>query len=466
MTHAQKTAFGLFISLFTCLILGGCVKKKTEAPLHKDLPQLIEAGELTVVTLYSSTSYFQYRMEEMGYEYELIKDFAQSHDLTINLKIAENSSRLVEMLLAGEADVVAYPIQVDNELKESVIYTGQERQSAQVLVQRANRRDTILTDVTQLIGREVYLQAGTPYAQRLDNLNDELGGGILIRYIEKDTINTEDLIGMVSRGEIPYTVSDEMTARLNKTYHWNINLNLPVSFPQRASWVVSRQCPLLAAAIDEWTAGQTGQQSYRAATKRYFELSKQPFDGISPTVKDGQISPYDHLFKKHAVDLGWDWQLLASIAYQESHFNPQAVSWAGAEGLMGIMPATARAFGVSPHEVQDPEICIQTAVKVLKSFRRRFEAFEKQEEVIKLTLASYNAGVGHVYDAQILAEKTGKDPTVWDNNVSEGIRMKSDPQYYNDPDIKHGYLRATETLNYVYDVMNRYAFYKEATETR
>ncbi|MDL2245599.1 transglycosylase SLT domain-containing protein [Parabacteroides sp. OttesenSCG-928-J18] len=464
MTHSQKAAFGLFISLFTCMILGGCIKKKAETPIHKDLPQLIEAGELTAVTLYSSTSYFEYRMQEMGYEYELIKDFAQTHNLTLNLKIAENSSRLIEMLLAGEADVVAYPIQVNNELKENVIYTGQERQSAQVLIQRSNRGDTLLTDVTQLIGREVYLQAGTPYAQRLNNLNDELGGGILIRHIEKDTITTEDLIGMVSRGEIPYTVSDEMTARLNKTYHWNINLNLPVSFPQRASWIVSRQSPLLAAAIDEWAEGQIGQQSYRAVTKRYFELSKQPYGGVTPVIQDGHISPYDHLFKKYAPDLGWDWQLLASIAFQESSFNPLVVSWAGAEGLMGIMPGTARAFGVSPHEVKDPEISIQTSVRVLKSFRRRFENYDSEEEVIKLTLASYNAGVGHVYDAQILAEKIGKDPTVWDDNVSEGIRMKSDPQYYNDPDIKHGYLRATETLNYVYDVMNRYAFYKEATE--
>ncbi|WP_348538030.1 transglycosylase SLT domain-containing protein [Parabacteroides sp. PFB2-10] len=446
------------------MILGGCIKKKAEDPIHKDLPQLIDAGELTAVTLYSSTSYFEYRMQEMGYEYELIKDFAQTHNLTLNLKIAENSSRLIEMLLAGEANVVAYPIQVDNELKENVLYTGQERQSAQVLIQRSNRGDTILTDVTQLIGREVYLQAGTPYAQRLNNLNDELGGGILIRHIEKDTITTEDLIGMVSRGEIPYTVSDEMTARLNKTYHWNINLNLPVSFPQRASWIVSRQSPLLAAAIDEWAEGQIGQQSYRAVTKRYFELSKQPYGGVTSAIQDGHISPYDHLFKKYAPDLGWDWQLLASIAFQESTFNPLAVSWAGAEGLMGIMPGTARAFGVSPHEVKDPEISIQTSVRVLKNFRRRFENYDSEEEVIKLTLASYNAGVGHVYDAQILAEKIGKDPTVWDDNVSEGIRMKSDPQYYNDPDIKHGYLRATETLNYVYDVMNRYAFYKEATE--
>ncbi|MDL2282822.1 lytic transglycosylase F, partial [Parabacteroides sp. OttesenSCG-928-G06] len=374
----HKAVFLLALSLF---LFSGCKNKKQEEnPINKDLPQLVEEGSITAVTLYSSTSYFQYRMEEMGYEYDLIKEFAKAHKLKLNLKIAENSSRLIEMLLAGEADVVAYPIQVDNQLKPDVIYTGPEMQAAQVLVQRANRGDTILHDVTQLIGKEIYLQAGTPYAQRLENLNKELGGGIRLHFIEKDTLTTEELIGKVSRGEIPYTVSDEMTARLNKTYHWNINVNLRISFPQRASWIVNKHSPLLAEAIDKWSEDQIGQQSYRATVKRYFELSKQPFEGDVPEIKDGQVSPYDALFKQYAENSGWDWQLLASIAWQESHFNPNVISWAGAEGLMGIMPGTARGFGISPHELRDPETSIRTALEVLKRFRRGFEKIEDEKE--------------------------------------------------------------------------------------
>ncbi len=464
-----RSRYGLsFVSLLFFIFISGCYshkeKEKENTNPPRDLPQLMEEGEITAVTLYSSTSYFQYKMGEMGYEYDLIKDFARSKGLKLNIKVAENSTRLLEMLLAGEADIVAYPVQVSNTLKDQFLFCGRETQSAQVLVQRANRRDTILKDVTQLIGKEVYVQANTRYANRLENLNEELGGGIHIKYITKDTISTEDLIEMVSLGEIPYTISDDKTALLNKTYHWNINVDLPVSFMQRSSWAVRKNSPLLAGAIDEWASDQTGTRNYRAIVKRYFELSKQPFESTIPEIKDGRISPYDDLFKKYASLLGWDWQLLASISYQESHFNPQVVSWAGAEGLMGIMPNTARALGVSPHELKDPEVGIRSGIEVLRRFRQGFSDIKDEKEKIKLTLASYNAGIGHIYDAQRLAEKYDLNPNVWDRNISECVRWKSDPAYYNDPVCKHGYLRGRETLNYVYEVMNRYEYYKSRTK--
>lgn len=454
--------------LLSCLFLFGCYSHKQEekgdvAVSSADLLQIKEEGTLTAVTLYSSTSYFQYKMQPMGYEYDLIKDFARSQGLKLDVKVAENVGRMVEMLEAGEADVVAYPIPFNNELKQDVRYCGHENISTQVLVQRANKGDTLLTDVTQLIGKEVYVKPGTKYADRLKNLDVELGGGIQIKDIGKDTLTTEDLIEMVSLGEIPYTVSDEDIARLNKTYYWNINVNLQISFMQRSSWIVRKSSPELAAAINAWASDNAGKRTYKAAAKRYFELSKQPYHADIPPIKNGHISPYDVLFKKHAKNIGWDWQLLASISYQESHFNPSVVSWAGAEGLMGIMPNTAKALGVTPHELKDPDTGIRTGVDCLRRFRQGFSKITDPEEKIKFTLASYNAGIGHIYDAQRLAEKYGKDPLVWDNNVAEYIRLKSDPDYYNDPVCKHGYLRGSETYNYVSEVMERFHYYKAQT---
>lgn len=461
----MKTRYIFVLYSLALLLVTGCysnTKRENENMYSpKDLSQLKEEGEITAVTLYSSTSYFQYRMDPMGYEYDLIKDFAKSQGLKLNIKVAENSTRLIEMLQSGEADVVAYPIQVTTRLKEEIIYCGRENLTTQVLVQRANRNDAILTDVTQLIGKQVYVNPNTPYAERLHNLNEELGGGIEIMNIAKDTITTEDLIEMVSLGEIPYTISDDNTARLNKTYFWNIDVSLQVSFMQRSSWVVRKSSPALAEAINTWATTQTGRQTYLAAVKRYFELSKQPFESTIPEIKNGQISPYDDLFKKHAPKLDWDWQLLASISYQESHFNPNVVSWAGAEGLMGIMPNTARSLGVSPQELKDPDTGVRTGVEVLRLFRQGLSKVEDPMEKVKFTLASYNAGIGHVYDAQRLAEKYGKDPYIWENNVAEYIRLKSDPEFYNDSVCQHGYLRGSETFNYVREVILRYNHYKK-----
>ena len=429
-----------------------------EVPVMADLPQLQEQGELVAVTLYSSTSYFQYKMQDMGYEYDLAKDFAKSVGLKLTMKVATNPARLIEMLNEGEADLVAYPIPIHQQLKAGTIYCGKEQVNQQVLIQREEKGSKPLTDVTQLIGKEVYVKANTRFSERLAHLNEEVGGGILIHEVTADSVTTEDLIEQVSQGKIAYTISDDQTARLNKTYFWNLHIGLEISFPQRCSWVVRRSSPLLAEAIDAWASGKKGITSFKAITKRYFELSKQPLRTEIPPVRGGHISPYDAFFKKHAGLIGWDWQLLASISYQESRFNPSVVSWAGAEGLMGIMPNTAKALGVTPHELKDPDVGIRVGVDCLRRFRQGFSDITDPEEQIKFTLAAYNAGIGHVYDAQRLTRKYGKDPNRWEH-VSEYIRLKNDPEYYNDPVCKHGYLRGSETYLYVREVMERYHYY-------
>jgi membrane-bound lytic murein transglycosylase F len=436
-------------------------KKKEPEKTAPDLQMIKEKGQLTAVTLNTSTSYFIYKMEQMGYEYELVENFAESLGLELNIKIAENVTRLEDMLQNGEADIVAYPIQMDNTMKNKFLFCGVEQQNHLVIVQRAEKGDTVIKDVTELIGKEVWVMDKSRYHERLVNLNTELGGGIIIKSIERDTVTTEDLIEMVSEGEIQYTVSDNKLAQINLTYYRNINIRLSISFPQRASWIVRKDCPELAEAVNEWADNISKGLTLKATAKRYFEQSKsEEFISGGVIIKKGDISPYDDLFKKYASETDWDWQLLASIAYQESRFHNHLESWSGARGLMGIMPRTARSFGVSPDSLDNPETAIQTGIKCLDYFSKYFPDMENETEKIKFTLASYNAGSGHIIDARELASKHGKNPNVWDDNVAEFVKLKSEPEYYNDPVCKHGYLRGAETFNYVKEVMSRYRFYK------
>ncbi|MDR1120697.1 MAG: transporter substrate-binding domain-containing protein [Dysgonamonadaceae bacterium] len=453
-----------FLLLYLSLCFLSCVEHKREKPAPpRDFAAIKDSGTINVITLYSSISYFIYKGEAMGYEYDLLKDFADSHQLKINLKIAANVNTLTEALLKGEADVIAYNIPVTNDMKPFVRYCGRELITQQVLVQRANRNDTILDNVIQLIGKDVWVKHNTRYYDRLVNLNKEVGGGIFIHDISKDTINTEDLIEMVSKGKIPYTVSDDNIAQLNRTYFSNIDIRLKLSHPQRSSWAVRENAPQLAEALNQWFSENRNTTRYRAIMKRYFEMSKWPdasATAFGRLLANGQISPFDSIFKKYAPAINKDWRLLASIAFQESRFDTTRVSWVGASGLMGLMPLTAEAMGIDREERSNPEASIRAAVEYIRIAERSFRNIPDENERIKFILATYNAGIGHVFDAQALTVKYGKDAGIWDDNVEEYVRLKSFPAYYNDSICRHGYLRGSETTAYVRDVMLRWQFYR------
>lgn len=467
MNKVCTFAFNLIV--FTTLTFISC-KNNT---LQKqggvdDFKKILEKDTLTIITLNTSTSYFIYKEEPMGYDYDLIKDFCDDHELELNVKVAENNSRLLEMLINGEGDLIAYQIPVQTELKDEIIYAGLEQISHQVLIQRANKNDTILTDVTQLIGKKVYTLNDTKYHQRLVNLNAELGGGIILETIQKDTITPEDMIEMVSLGEIRYTVCDANIAKLNKTYYRNINISLPISFEQRSSWAVRKDSPQLAKELDEWFAKNDNTPIYKSITKKYYELSKAS-DAEDQYVhpKDlpkGVISPYDELFKKHAKGSNYDWHLIAAISYHESRFQNNLTSWAGASGIMGLMPRTARSLGLSEEDRMNPDLSINAGIDLLDRLDVIYKRIDNKEERLKFILAAYNAGNGHINDARALAKKYGANPNIWEDNVKKYLELKSHPEYYTDSICKNGYFRAGQTTHYVDNVMKTAERFKKISK--
>ena len=193
---------------------------------------------------------------------------------------------------------------------------------------------------------------------------------------------------------------------------------------------------------------------------KYFKNQKyvQMVESDLFALSSGKISNYDEYFKEYSQFIEWDWRLLASLAYQESRFNPRARSWAGAFGLMQLMPTTARRFGVNWNS--SPEEQIRAGVEFIQWLEKRFiDNIPEPEERIKFVLASYNVGYGHVMDAIALAGKYGKDPEVWSDNVESCLLMKSNPKYYKDPIVNYGYCRGIETCKFVIEVIERYEHY-------
>lgn len=448
----------LLLAYLFCLVLWSCHSKTQDKECELDLPQIQERGELVVITANSSTSYFNYRGEPMGFQYELAQQFAHSLGVKLKLKVVNNPSEMIHHLLDGEGDLIAYNLAVTNSGKDSLLYCGEENITHQVIVQR--RGQEALTDVTQLIGKDVYVYPGKFYT-RIVNLNNELGGGIHIHRVEADSIAEEDLISWVAEGKIDYTVATNEVAKVNRTYYQNLNIGLVVSFDQRSSWAVRKSSPLLAEAADKWHKKYMNSPEFKASSRRYFELNKRVSHGAILSVKEGKISYYDELFKKYAPLIGWDWRLLAALAYTESNFNPNTVSWAGACGLMQLMPKTARTMGVPAGKEYDPEESIKAAVKYIQKLQAMFVQIPDEEERAKFVLAAYNAGSGHVTDAMALAEKYGRNHYIWEHHVAHYILLKSHEEYYQDPVCKNGYFRGTETYNFVREVTERAEIYKK-----
>ena len=152
--------------------------------------------------------------------------------------------------------------------------------------------------------------------------------------------------------------------------------------------------------------------------------------------------------------------MLASLVYTESSFDSTAVSWAGAKGLMQLMPQTAKAMGVPEGKEQNPEESIKAAVKYLGITAQSFTAVPEEERT-KFILAAYNSGLGHILDAMALAEKYGSDKYCWQENVEKFILLKSNEEYFTDPVCKNGYFRGQETYNFVREITERYEQYKK-----
>ena len=436
-----------------------CNKSKTEAKDQHRLPDT-----LTVGTLYSPTGFFILKGDTMGYDYDRICDFARSRGIALRFKVARSMPALLDMLKKRDVDVLACEIPVTAEYKSRVLHCGAVNETYQVLVQHSGKN--MIYDVTQLIGRDVFVEKGSKYESRLRNLDNEVGGGITIHTVEGEAALPTELIQRVSKRDIDFTIVDSDIAQMNLSYYDSINIGLRVGFAQRSSWAVDPCNQWLADSINVWAESLDAQEYSKQALKHYFEMNRGPkpdsvkVDTLAVTPPGG-ISPYDHVFKQYAQEMGWDWRLLAAIAYSESGFNPDATSWMGARGIMQVMPKTARSFGVEEKDLGNPEVSIRVASKILKELDGIMRSKTGPADRIKFVLAAYNAGSGHVTDAIALARKYELNPRVWNENVEQAMLWKMDPEYYNDSVCSNGYCRGTEPVDYVVKVLNCYEHYKK-----
>jgi membrane-bound lytic murein transglycosylase F len=436
-----------------------------------DLEAIIERGYINALVDNNSVSYFIYKGEPMGYEYELLNLFAKHLGVDLKIKVTSGVDRAIDQLNRGEGDIIAFPLTITKERTKYVTFSRPHFNSYQVLVQRkpANWRqmtldaidDAVIRNPVDLIGKPVYVLAGSSFEQRLVHLSEEIGGDIdIIR--DTASLESESLIRKVAHGEIEYTIADQMLARVNASYYPDLDINTPVSVAQQVAWATRMNSPQLLEAINDWLVGIKKEATFMVIYNRYFKsprTSAVRMRSEYSSMGGNMLSPFDSLIRQGANTLGWDWRLLASLIYQESRFLPNGESWAGAKGLMQLMPRTANEFGA--FDLEDPRQSIRAGVGYLNFLQNYWmNKIQDPNERLKFILASYNVGLSHVIDARRLAEKYGKDPQVWFDNVEYYLAQKSDPEFYRDPIVTAGYCKCEEPIGYVRDILARYEEYK------
>jgi membrane-bound lytic murein transglycosylase F len=302
------------------------------------------------------------------------------------------------------------------------------------------------------------------YKERIYNLSEELGGQIHLNILPGE-MATDEIIEQVADGDIKYTIADQNIASIMATYYPVLDVKVPVSFSQRISWATRHESKNLLQETNNWLEEIKRKIDFNIIYNKYFKNKKYFRRKIRSdfySINKQQISPYDDLVKKYSKVINWDWRLVASQIYQESKFDTRVSSWADASGLMQLMPKTAEELGVTNRA--DPEQSIKGGTKYLKQLWDSFEQVNDSIQRIKFTMASYNCGLYHVIDAQNLAEVKGLNKNVWDDNVENIVLKLSNPDYYNHPIVKYGYVRGLEPYNYVRQIFERYQHYTQFIE--
>ena len=419
----------------------------TEKIWAGDLDGVKERGVLRVLTRNNGLTYFLHRGQQMGFDYELMRMFAKDHGLRLEVVVPPDASDLIPWLLEGKGDVIAAETTKTPERAAQVAFSKPYLVVDQVLVQK--KGDAPIIELAALKGRKVHARRSSAYWKTLEGTGVEL-------IAADEATETEDLLQQVADGKLPLTVADATIVSVERAHGAEIEPTLVVKQGDEIAFAVRPNAPQLLAALDAFVTKNYRGLEYNVLKKKYLEDERTAKKAANESyAATGAISPYDDLFKKYGAMYGIDWRLLAAQAYQESRFDPKAKSWVGARGLFQVMPATGKELGFT--DLEDPEQSVHAGAKYMAKLVDSFDPKIPFKHRVRMALAAYNAGKGHVLDAQQLAEERGMTRGKWFKHVEQTMLALEDPKVHRK--ARHGYCRGSEPVKYVSEIQSRYDNY-------
>jgi membrane-bound lytic murein transglycosylase F len=454
----EKKKVILLAVIVTFLVLGvvgylnNWFSKSSDSAFILDTEGIQARGTLRVAVDNNSSSYYIYRGRRMGYEYELLLDLGERLGVQVEFVVAADIEDAFAQLEDGRVDLIAMNLQQNADTKSAVSYTEGIGSMSTVLV----GREKLLS--WDSLGKDtVVVRKGAVYTSQLAKLKDSLDLDFSILEVPD---HEETLLDRLVEKEVNWTVAEKTVAQTNATYYDDLRLGLDVSKEGTVTWALRKTSTDLLQEVNAWLVEKKKRFIPDLYTKYFLNSKNQHFRTTSTysSLGGNRISVYDELIQENAKSLGWDWRLLAAVVYKESAFDTTATSYAGAQGLLQLMPVTLERFGVT--NPNDPVESLRGGVKYLQYLDKFWlERVPETNERIKFILASYNIGQGHVEDAWRLTLKYRRNTQSW-QEVSNFLNLKSDPKYYRDPVVKSGYAKGHIAVNYVRDVLGLFQSYK------
>ncbi len=423
---------------------------------QEDLPALQAKKLLRLITLQSPVNYYLHKGKLKGFEHDLLKRFSESHQMRLDVVIAESHEEMRELLVAGKGDVVAASLPRESFHKNTQLAFSQAYgHAAPVIIGRTG--DTPVLDLKSLRGRRIVLPSASPYDKTLRNLKAQ---GVKLDIVTAETSqSTEDILFRVAQGVYDLTVigGHELRAQLGRQV--NLRAHFVLTEPLPHVWAVRQTDTQLLTALNEFITKEFRKGFYNVLYSKYIEKPISQPGNTQLLAGVEMLSPYDDIVLKYAERYSFDWRLIVAQMYQESQFDPNAISYAGAEGLMQIIPETADLLGIT--DVNDPDTSIRGGIRYMDYLRGKFEEDLLLEDRLWFSLAAYNAGYGRVNRARMLAESMNLDKNKWFDNVEKAMLTLAKP-YWKDGETTRN-CRCGQTVVYVRDIKTLYNNYVRLT---
>jgi len=357
-----------FLSL-SCGIKNDKDQVNTPNQIINTIEEVVRQKKLKIAINYSPTGFFVYRGTPMGFHHDLAERLAKHIGVSLELVITKNEQEQLKLLKERKVDLIVESIANSPSSENFIDFIVPFETTNLVLVQRKSynwpHQKPTIQKVEHLLNKNVHLAPIQAHRNCMQQIAKQLDHQVFVKDVDEQ-ITQYQLVEEVAQNGIDYAIVDENIGRLMQSRYQNIDLSLKLSQQNKFGWVTHIDADGLTKYIDNWVVEQKNTRSLATLYKKYYKnhyafVKRSESEYLSH--ETGKISKFDNLIKKHAQKNNFDWRLIAALIQQESRFNPTAVSWAGAKGLMQLMPKTAKQYGFK--NLTDPELNIKAGIKHL-----------------------------------------------------------------------------------------------------